>query len=493
MQTIVRGSSYRWPLLLMIVALLIAASCSKNSVDEQTNAGNSAEGAGPVKLTALAGTNSSILQAIDISVQPAPGGYTVEATAGPKMQELKQLFFRVEFDGTALHSHNAKVAALDSENGIIGLAAESEAGKLDVGIVATALANRPAVRPGDALLSFQLLKGAATREASGIDNDNYKAHNLELVHNAGGQWILSWDYTNPGDTNQDGKVGIQDLGPIGQYYGQEVSNGYSDPRRNIDCDRNGIINMGDVVRIGQNYSNLIFSYKIEVSADGVSAFSVIGELLLSDAEKQPGQAVRFSYAFPVINGQSTYIENAWYRVVPFQEDLSAGIPSNAICQAGREVDENAVATVLLRVDELEPDMPFAHLNSVRVVFPSSYSYIVGSFNTGSIGGECDAVDGIWASFCTEVLFPPKSMIATFDLGNGKTAVEFGIASLTRFLPAAPEVSGDLINFQVKNNGSDPLTIEFTKQTDDGIKRTFYSDNDGTEYWFDDHLKFGIYY
>jgi hypothetical protein len=433
------------------------------------------------------------LQAIEVTVKPAPGGYAVLATAGPGMKDLSQLFFRVEFDGTALHSHNIKVDALGSGNSAIGLATETEPGKLDVGIVATALAKSPVVGAGTALLSFQLLKGATNRKASGIDNDNYKARNLELVQNAGGQWILSWDYTNPGDANQDGQVGMQDLSPIGQFYGQEVSNSWDDPKRNVDCDHNGTINMGDVVRIGQNYNNRVFSYKIEVSEDGVSAFSVVGERLLSETEKQPGQAIRFSYAFPVIGGQTTYIENAWYRVVPFQEDLTAGTPSNAICQSGREVDSNTVATIVLRADGLDPDKPFAHLNSVRVVYPSSYSYVVGSVNTGSIGGARDAVDGIWGTFCTGVLFPPDSMISTFDLGDGKTAVELGMASLIRTLPAAPEGTGDLINFQLKNNGSDPLTIEFVKQTDDGIKRTYYADNDGTEYWFDDHLKFGIYY
>jgi len=493
MQAVRKSEWCRMLLLLLAVVLLVAAGCSKSSTDAQTSDANGTDGNGQVKVAALAGTSSAVLQAIEVAVEPAAGGYTVKVTAGPGMQDQKQLFFRLEYDGAALHSHNPTVAALDSDNGVIGLAAESEAGKLDVGIVATALAKGPAVHAGDALLSFQLLKGASDRQASGIDNDLYKARNLELVQNEGGQWILSWDYTNPGDTNQDGQVGIQDIGPIGQYYGQEVSNTWTDPRRNVDCDRNGIINLGDLVRVGQNFTNRIYSYKIEASGDGVTAFSVVGERLLSETEKQPGTAVRFTYAFPVIGGQSTYIENAWYRVTPFQEDLTAGSPSNAICQTGREVDEDTIATVLLRVENLDADKPFAHLNSVRIVYPSSYSFIKGSANTGSIGGERDTADGIWSTFCTEVLFPPNNMISTFDLGNGKTAVEIGMASLTRTLPAAPLGTGDVINFQLKNNGTEPLTLEFVDQTDDGIKRSYYSDNDGTEYWFGDHLKFGIYY
>jgi hypothetical protein len=376
---------------------------------------------------------------------------------------------------------------------VIGLAVESEPGKVDVGLVATKLATGPAINPGDAIVSFQLLRGAGERNVSDVaGNDTYKAQNLTLQQNDGGQWILAWDYTNPGDTNQDGQVGIQDLQPIGLYYGQSVPDTHSDPRRHVDCDHNGVINMGDVVRVGQNYSNRVFSYKIEVSPDGQSAFTVIGELKLSDTEKEPGQTIRFNYAFPVIGGDSSYIENAWYRVVPFLESLGDGPASDAICQTGREVETNKIVTVVLRAEGLDPEKPFAHLNTIRVEYPKSYEYVAGSANAGSIGGARDFVDGIWGTFASQVLFPPDSMIATFDLGD-KTAIELGMATTIRTLPAAPVTSGDMINFQLKNNGTDPLLLNFVDKTDDGIRRTYYCDANGVEYNFDGHLGASIYY
>lgn len=478
-------------LALLFTGSLLAAGCSKGTVSDRANSG--AAGDSQVKLVALAGTDAAVLDALDVAVKPAPGGFNVTVTAKPEMQALRELYFRLEFDGDALYSNDIKVDALNAEAGIIGLAVEGEPGKLDFGLLATPEAKIPAVSPGALLLSCQLIKGGTERELSGIDSDIYKAQNLGLTQSAGGQWVLAWDYTNPGDTNQDGMVGVQDLSPIGQYFGQSVENSWEDPKRNVDCDRNGVISMGDVVRIGQNYSNRVYAYKVEVSADGQTAFNVIGERLLSEAEKLPGQALRLEYSFPLINGQSNYIENAWYRVVPFQEDLTLGTPSNAICQSGREVDANIAATVQVYCEGLDADKPFAHLNTVRIEYPSSYSYVPGSANTGSIGGAKDAVDGIWATFAKSVLFPPDSMIATFDLGNGRTAIELGMASLERNLPGAPTGSGDIINFQLKNNGTDPLVLSFVKQTDDGIKRTYYADNEGNEFWFDDHIKFGIYY
>jgi hypothetical protein len=45
------------------------------------------------------------------------------------------------------------------------------------------------------------------------------ARDAGIVLSAGG-YTLSWKYENPGDYSQDGKVGIEDLTPIAQHFGE---------------------------------------------------------------------------------------------------------------------------------------------------------------------------------------------------------------------------------------------------------------------------------
>ena len=132
--------------------------------------------------------------------------------------------------------------AADGELGHVGL--------VDVGLVATKLATSPAVKPGDALVSLQLIDGPA-RTVSAAEGNLVRARNLELTE-TDGAWKLSWDYTNPGDTNQDGMVTVNDLTPIGMHYGETVDNSWDDPLRHIDADHNCEINLGDITPLGQN-------------------------------------------------------------------------------------------------------------------------------------------------------------------------------------------------------------------------------------------------
>jgi hypothetical protein len=489
----VKDRGLGWLVLCALLLIALAAGCSKSTGGQQAAAG---AGAAPeVKLSAMAPTSDAQASGIVLGIEPAAGGFDVQAAAGAGMKEAKDLFFRLEYDADALHSYNIKVDGVKPNDGVMGLAVEKTPGVIDVGLVAARNATGPAVSPGAALVSFRLLSGAGRRTSdAGGDDDINKARHLTLGQSEGGQWVLSWDYTNPGDTNQDGQVGMQDLMPIGAHYGEDVEDQWSDPLRHVDCDHNGVINVGDVVRIGQNYSNRVFAYQIEMSQDGTTGFTTVGQLLLSEADKAPGQTIRFNYAFPVAGGQTTYIENMWYRVVTLSENLEFGVPSDPICQVNDsgEPATGETVVVVLCADNLDPDKPFAHLNSARVIYPSSYEYVVGSANTGSFGGARDYPDGIWSTFCTGVLFPPDSMIQTTDMGGGKTALDLGMASLFRTHEFAQVRTGDVINFKLKNNGSDPLTIEFQKVDDIGIKRTYYCDNDGNEYWFDDHLKYAVY-
>jgi len=420
----------------------------------------------------------------------------VRVQAGENTRNMKEIFFSVSFDPEAYHAFGLKAEGMKPEGGVMGLAIERQPGVIDAGFVETKIATIPAVRAGDGLVSFELLEGPAPKAGSTAARESMdKARNLTLGQDNGGHWVLAWDYTNPGDTDQNGAVALPDLTPIGRHYGECLDNPLQDPLRNVDADHNGEINLGDIAPIGQNYTGRIWAYQVEMGESADGPFNTVGQVLLEDFAQPPGQAIRFEYTFV---GQ--YVENAWYRVVPViptvdeggGSGIAMGTPSDAISQNGRAaapqvVAQGATLTVTLYAAGLA--VPIAHMNGARVVFASSYEYVANSANAGEEGGADDAPDGIWASFATSLIFPPQALIRAYDLGDGKTAVDFNVTTLVRTLDASPWGFGALVNFKLKNKGTDPLVLDFMKESSDHIKRTYYSGADQQEFFFDNTITY----
>jgi hypothetical protein len=67
---------------------------------------------------------------------------------------------------------------------------------------------------------------------------------------------LSWRYINVGDYNQDGLVGIADLTPLGQFFGESTAPNpfpFESNLSAIDGDGNGNLNISDITPIGANF------------------------------------------------------------------------------------------------------------------------------------------------------------------------------------------------------------------------------------------------
>jgi len=179
------------------------------------------------------------------------------------------MFLEVQYDANLNHAHGLNADATENA-AIIGLAIEGEPGVIDYGIVSieddgpSPTGNLddyeplpmdggeggdddyldppgppepwPGLEAGDPLLSFTLLPGGNGREVSAAATSNRaRARNLELEEGEDGRWMLSWDYTNPGDNNQDGWVGVTDLTQIGQNYMARLRNSWDDPLRQSPC------------------------------------------------------------------------------------------------------------------------------------------------------------------------------------------------------------------------------------------------------------------
>ena len=170
------------------------------------------------------------------------------------------------------------------------------------------------------------------------------------------------------------------------------------------------------------------------------------------------------------------------------------MPSEEISEQGRRVAPTGTAAgQVATITVYANDLPFSisQLNCVRVVFPSTFSYVAESANVGSPGGARSAPDGIWASFSSGVLFPDDFFFKQVELGGGKRAVDFNITTLLRDLPGAPVGYGDLLNFRLKSDSGDELVLEFQSVSDDGIWRTYYSDPDVEDHFFGNAIGFSI--
>jgi len=489
----------------------------------------------------MAPTDAAVLRDLQIDVNPGEGGYDVNITTGDSTIDVSGMFLNVEYDASGTHSHGLNVDATVDNPGLIGIAIEPDSGSIDFGVV-TVDPGQPeivpaadegddgddghpgvpedgptpypggddddgepedggnvdetvgAIAPGTPLLSFKLIPGAEDRTTSaaalGVPTSNMsRARNLDFTQNIEENWVLSWDYTNPGDNNQDGLVSANDLTPIGQNWLAKVTNDWDDPLRNVDGNRDGEINVSDITAIGQNYSAELAAYKIEMSEDGENDFITVGELLLGDMTIAPGQAVRFEYTFG-----AQYVEGAWYRVRAMDTDMNIGPASEAISEMGRRMDPVEVQSgQQVTITAFAHDLPndIAHLNSCRVLYPASYTYVTDSANVGKIGNSRGNPDGIWGSFAEGILFPDEFFFAEELLPDGRKAISFNVTTIVRTTDGAPVGYGDLVNFKLQSDGSEELTLEFQETCKDGLKRTYYTAGDQTEHFFGNKIGFKI--
>ena len=458
--------------LLLLCLGLLATACTKGS--------GSFEGSAPeFTVSAINPTNAHGTDGIEVVSTATDEGLLVSVLAGGDYDGGEELFLNISYDPTTAHSANVESALSSDEGEVVSLAIEGEPGSIDFGAVSTAHGAN-AAGPGDTLLSFRLLPGEADPgrfvSSAGRNPSLSRARNLEFLRNENDNWTIEWDYTNPGDNNQDGEVGITDITPIGVHYRETVSNSWNDKLRHIDADRNGEINLGDMVPMSQNYGARIFAYNIEMSENGDDGFIVVGQLVLDEEQElEPGETVRFAYEFG-----AQYVPGAWYRVVPLDNELKFGSASEAISENGRRMNPVAVASgdkALITVYGQNMPSHIAHANAIRVIFPSSYTYVKGSANAGKPGGDSDTPDGIWGTFADTLLFPPDSFHRTVDLGNGKSAIDFNVTTVGRRADAAPDLFGDIFNFRLESTTGDPLTLEFQDVSFEGIDRTYFTDGD----------------
>ena len=67
----------------------------------------------------------------------------------------------------------------------------------------------------------------------------------------------------------------------------------------------------------------------------------------------------------------------------------------------------------------------------------------------------------------------------------------GAVKLDRFLTDQPAGLGDLLNFKLESSGNAPLSLEYVVESEDGLKRTYYTDENSEEVYFGNSIGFQV--
>jgi len=471
-------------LLLALVAGLAVVSCSQQaSVPLETP---------DISVSALNGTSANTAADVQVNFSPVKDGYAVMLDPGTAPLG-SEVYLALDYDASTLHAEN--ITAL-SNDAALGMAVEPQAGHIEFGLVSTS--DQPLATSAP-LLTFHLAPGAQviTEKKTSKVGSKWASNAAEIktrfisLDFTGTKWILSWDYTNPGDTNQNSVVGIDDLSPLGKNFRATLEPGWQQPLRNVDCDHNGEVNASDLSTIGRFYRKDVAGYWVQASADGVSNWITFAEVYVTDQQTAPNSAMRFQQDLA-----ENYQPNVYYRVQPFTHDRDPGEPSESVCDHHRILDVQTEQGDYFNVvvSAMTLDHPLRMLDSVRLIYPDSYTYVPYSYNIGALGNDTYDADGIWSTFVNDVIRPPDDFYQEVDRGDGYKEISFAVAVSDSFFDDAQTDSGDLFNFTLWNSGENDrltLTWEDTDQEED-FKTTYYSDGDYTEHFFGNNLSFDVF-
>ena len=150
---------------------------------------------------------------------------------------------------------------------------------------------------------------------------------------------LSWSYVNAGDCDLSGDVGISDITPIAEHYGEAVEYNEDgkptgDPetpegalnhlRAWIDCDHSGEVGISDITPIAENYLAEVAKYAIITSDDPESGWN---EVMYSYPPDPPFDAP------PVFNIPIPTTTGAFIAVRPLDSDGKPGAVGNIVTLA----------------------------------------------------------------------------------------------------------------------------------------------------------------
>jgi hypothetical protein len=300
---------------------------------------------------------------------------------------------------------------------------------------------------------------------------------------------LRWFYSNPGDYDQNGLVGISDLTPLGVNFGMGdvpveqpgmfglLAGSLTEPfgpenaLAQIDGDDNGQIGIADITPIGQNFGNAVQAWRVyagsaasdyPASNSAPSTLTALAEIPLAAALGEKSLD-RLAYTYELPGGQ----EGQSYWVRPVLDGVE-GTPSNI---AGVQPAGGPLALLAVSPQSVEPGM------AVRLEFNQPLEALAGSLNL-ALGEEFEftlaemAIMEEQYVFFVAPLLPPGSHEFTLKDGtdiltNFSLTVEASASAVT--VPQFQQLLADSIS-GVKVLGTDEVIYDlFGFQDEDGIQ------------------------
>ena len=256
-----------------------------------------------------------------------------------------------------------------------------------------------------------------------------KVNDLTVTRETNGDFTLSWHYRNLGDYDQNGSVGVSDITPLAQHFGEtyDAQNESDSIKAVIDGSGNAKIGVEDVTQIAQNFGVAVAKYSVRGSDAFTGPFAettIVGvSPQVSDARK-------------VLTMNIGASPQGYWQVVPQDAERAQGEASN-------------VAGISLQIRSVTP----MEVKEGTVVTFSAEVLGAGPFTyEWDFGGQAVPATSTEAS--------PK-VVVTRDTGNfparltvtnhmGNTAYPFTLTKLAREWKYEVVLSTDKENERVGN-------------------------------------------
>ncbi|MCB1216377.1 hypothetical protein KDL44_03240 [bacterium] len=210
----------------------------------------------------------STAESLELSSRQLGNELLVSVRAG-RAQNLRALYYEVEFDAARLNPLSASpAAAFGNGEEVLSMMQPTAPGRVQAGQVLV----HPEEQAGFsgegelALLRFRIEPQA--RIAAKV-NDSAKATPLQLSWDNDAK-LARWLYNNPADYDQNGEVNVADLTPLAQHFNKSQAGGFPLEKVEsvVDGDGNGVINLADITPIGINFGN--------AGSGGYHVFEIVG-------------------------------------------------------------------------------------------------------------------------------------------------------------------------------------------------------------------------
>jgi hypothetical protein len=138
--------------------------------------------------------------------------------------------------------------------------------------------------------------------------------------------------------------------------------------------------------------------------------------------------------------------------------------------------------VTVLVLTMVPAHPLQFINGIGLTMPDDASIVTGSLDYGALGSSVGVVDGYWAAMNPSgFMLQPADFQMPTPIGGGRERWDFNIVPLGG--SDQTTASGALFNVQFTFSTPGVKTFGFQELDALSVKRTYYSDGNGNEYFW----------